>query len=146
MDEKDCKDMWEWRNDPYTRKMSKSPRPISWETHKKWFEKTLLNKNSAVFIGRLTDGDKIGMCRFETNVIKKEINVSINLKKDYRGKKLSKVLLKTAIRHFKNKKKFCLTATIKKKNISSIICFSYCGFKYLSEDDYFFYYKMDCNL
>ena len=94
---------------------SKSPSPIRWETHKKWFEKTLLNINSAGFIGRLTDGDKIGMCRFETNVIKKEINVSINLKKDYRGKKLSKVLLKTAIRHFKNKKKFCLTATIKKK-------------------------------
>ncbi len=145
INEDDCKDIWIWRNDPNTRKMSKNSRIISWDIHKKWFEKTLINKNSTIFIGRLSNGDKIGMCRFETDVTKKEINVSINLKKEFRNKKLSKVLLENAIRLFKNKKKFALTATIKKNNISSIICFNYCGFKYQSEDNSFFYYKIVIN-
>ena len=47
---RDVDDIFEWRNDPLSRKFSTNTKPISKNTHVKWFKKSLKNKRNQYFI------------------------------------------------------------------------------------------------
>ena len=138
----DCEDLWIWRNDPYSREMSLEIGKISWDSHRKWFQNCLKDRKKKIFIGKTLNGEKIGMCRFDNDKKTKEVEVSINLAKKFRGKKFSQLFLKNAIELFTKTKNFTLKATIKKKNLASIKCFTNCGFEFINEDNKNNYYKL----
>ena len=139
----DSRNIWKWRNDPYTREMSANTQKISWEDHSKWYEKILASGSSLIFIG--TD-DKpphaIGMVRFDIDQNGLNAEVSINLNPSWRGKNISKTFLKLAIEKFRNSQKTSITATIKKVNLASIRCFEECGFKLNDENETYFLYRL----
>ncbi len=140
----DCKDLWIWRNDSHSREMSLNTNKVSWNVHKKWFYNCLKDSNKKIFIGKTSNGEKVGMCRFDINLKKKKVEVSINLTKKFRGKKFSVFLLSKAIKYFTKTQNFTLKATIKKKNLASIRCFKDCGFELISEDNEQNYYELEC--
>jgi len=139
--ENDSKDIWEWRNDELTRKMSITTDKLSWETHSSYYEKSLVNQNCYFYLGFLNNCIKIGVCRFDVDVNTNIAEVSINLNPQQRSKKLSSQLLSQAITKFCEERNTDLAATIKKSNIASIKCFTKCGFTFEREDKYYNYYR-----
>ena len=138
---KDSKDIWEWRNDELTKKMSIATDGVSWETHKGWYEKSLVNPNRYLYLGFVNDSEKIGMCRFDVEANANIAEVSINVNPIHRGKKLSSQLLARCISAFFEEQSLVLSATIKKVNIGSIKCFESNGFVLLREDGETNYYE-----
>ena len=60
----DCKELYEWRNDPVTKSMSKESDNINYETHNDWFKASISDPNKIFFIGECNEGN-IGVCRFD---------------------------------------------------------------------------------
>jgi RimJ/RimL family protein N-acetyltransferase len=81
----DCKVIYELRNDPQVRENSFSKEAITYESHTKWFEKSLMSNNRKIFI--VEDNQEIaGVVRFDLNSEFMEALVSINVKAAYWGK------------------------------------------------------------
>jgi len=139
--ENDSKDIWEWRNDELTKKMSITTDSVSWETHSSWYQKSLVNQNRYLYIGFLNDSEKIGMCRLDLDSNTNISEVSINLNPQHRSKKLSSQLLSQTIAKYLEDKNTDLVARIKKTNILKIKCFAKCGFTFEREDSDYNYYK-----
>lgn len=137
----DSRDIWEWRNDETTKKMSITTDSVTWEAHTGWYEKSLKNKNRYLYIGYLNGKEKIGMCRFDVDSTTHTAEVSVNLNPLFRNKKLSTKILAEAIKTFGSETNFSLTATINKINTSSIKCFTNIGFVFERDDTDYNYYK-----
>ena len=124
------KDIWEWRNDKLTRKMSKNSNYITWENHKKWFSKVILDPDIFFYIGEI-ENKIIGSVRFVKHAkILNDFFVNINISPHNRGKGLSKILLKSSINKFSsevNKIRF-LKAEVKEINFLSKKLFENYGF------------------
>ena len=124
-------DIWEWRNDRLTRKMSKNSNHIPWENHKKWFSKVIIDPDIFFYIGEI-ENKIIGSVRFVKH--EKFLNdyfININISPNNRGKGLSKCLLKSSINKFStdvNKIRF-LKAEVKKINHVSKKLFINYGFE-----------------
>ena len=114
---------------------------VSWERHKGWYEKSLVNPNRYLYLGFVNDSEKIGMCRFDVEVNANIAEVSININPIHRGKKLSSQLLARCIAAFFEEQSLVLSATIKKVNIGSIKCFTRSGFIFEREDNEYKYYQ-----
>ena len=57
--------IWEWRNDPVARAISRSQEYISWENHSNWYEKFLLNTKHVMYVG-LNEKLPFGIVRFDS--------------------------------------------------------------------------------
>lgn len=137
----DARDIWEWRNDDLTKRMSINTDDVSWLDHVKWYEKSLSNENRYIYIGCL-GRDKIGVCIFNINADENSAEVSINLNPQYRNRGLSHRVLAESINKFVREKDVSLTATIRKINKSSEKCFLRVGFIFDREDGEYGYYKL----
>ena len=142
----DSRDVWEWRSDEITRHMSISTDNVSWATHRRWYEKSLINQNRYLYLGFLNGSEKIGMCRFDVDNSRNVAEVSINMNPMHRGKKLSSQLLSGSIVNFSKEKSIDLLATIKIENIGSIKCFTKNGFIIQREESGHGYYRKKINL
>lgn len=134
----DTTDIFEWRNDPLSISMSISNEEIIFQEHEKWFHESLINRNRELFIGVLGN-QKVGICRFDYDVIDQMSEVSINLNPLQRGKGLATKLLLKSIVKYRENNNINLTATIKKTNIASMKIFQKCNFHEMSSNsDCFF--------
>jgi len=79
---KHINDLFAWRNDLHTRKMSMSSDLISFESHLIWYRSILDDKNQFLYIG-LNEEDKIGFCRFNLNQKEMIAEVSLGLATKY---------------------------------------------------------------
>lgn len=62
--EDDSRNLFEWRNHPSIRAVSRNPELIDWDAHCAWFDSVLNDKDRALLIGYI--GDKpIGVVRFD---------------------------------------------------------------------------------
>ena len=142
-DMEDSQDIWRWRNDPHTRDMSTTPEEISWKDHSAWYANTLASESSLILVGvDDASSDTVGMVRFDIEPDGLSAEVSINLNPRWRGKKISKTLLKLAVKRFRSVYEMPVTAMIKRMNPASIKCFEECGFKRNDEDETFFRYRL----
>lgn len=139
--EHDSKDIWEWRKDELTIRMSITKESVDWENHQSWFEQSLVNPNRYLYIGFINNHEKLGMCRFDVDGNTKLAEVAINLNPNHRSKKLSSQLLSKAIAKFCEERSADLVATIRKSNWGSLKCFTNNGFTLESEDGEYQYYK-----
>ena len=127
----DSKDIFEWRNNLFTRQMSFNPDVVTFSTHNKWFENSLDNKNRCLLIVE-EGGRKISVVRFDIKEEKSTAEININLNPLERGKRLSSTVISKSISYFNivnNKRIKTIIAKIKKKNIASKRSFMKCGFK-----------------
>ena len=127
INQKDSKDLFEWRNNFGSRKMSFENKKITLEEHEKWFKKSIISSNKTFYIGE-HNGTKIGVCRFEYNNEKNISEISINLNPNERGKGYGKKLLTNAIKTYLKNKNCILSAKIKEDNTISLRLFSSSGF------------------
>jgi len=139
-DIKDMMDIYKWKNDPLSLKMSKNKSKISINEHKNWFKNIVIDHNSKIYIG-VTENNKIGVTRFELNKYKNEANTSINLNPLMRGRNLSFDLLSKSMFLYLKKKKIRLVSSIKKENIASLKIFLKCGFIINNQDKIFHYLR-----
>ena len=71
--------IWEWRNEPITRKIFINGEKITWIKHSSWYEKVLLDNCIKLYIGKKC-GIPIGVIRFDKYHKKKYTHeVSINI-------------------------------------------------------------------
>ena len=89
--QEDCKEIFDWWNDPLTRKMMYDTAEVEWDVHQKWFNKVTSDENVLLCLGYDKYG-KIGVVRFDR---KSELSfeVSINLNPDRRSEGLASVIL-----------------------------------------------------
>ncbi|HTY39460.1 MAG TPA: GNAT family N-acetyltransferase [Bacteroidota bacterium] len=81
--EDDKRMLFDWANDPETRRQSISTSPITWSTHEKWFADRLRSESSRTFVALDAHGHSVGQIRFEKRENFADIGMSIDIK--YRG-------------------------------------------------------------
>ena len=138
----DSEDIWLWRNDDLTKKMSITSNDIRWEEHCVWYRNCLIDPNIYFYVGYIDLNKKIGTCRFNVNIDSSFAEVSINMNPKFRGKNLSSKFLSSSIEIFHSDKNVNLIARIKKINLISIKCFINNGFTLNRNDEdcnYYFY-------
>jgi RimJ/RimL family protein N-acetyltransferase len=134
----DAIDIYLWRNDAVTQKMSGQTGLVEFSTHLSWMNNVLLDSSTKMYIG-LENQIKIGVCRFSLDEINVNAEVSINLNPIMRNRGLSSVFLKNSIKEYFAHVKKDLNAKIKKENAASLKCFQKAGFTVNGENNEFFY-------
>ena len=131
----DLQDVYDWRNDSFSRSMFLSSEAVSLNEHIDWYQRSLKNPNRRIYIGLINDL-KVGVVRFDFNEDTEQSEVSINLNPLLRGKGFGFSLLSKSISEYKQSKDTTLIATVKKENDASFKIFTKCGFLNESEDDF----------
>jgi RimJ/RimL family protein N-acetyltransferase len=128
---KDQDQLLGWRNDKEVRNQSFTTKIISRNSHAKWLSKVLLSKNHVLLIAHGPKKEPIGQVRFDIKHTVATVNISIE--KAFRGKGISKDVLKTALKYlFKINRTSPLekvVALVKVGNTSSMMMFERAGFK-----------------
>ena len=131
----DCRDVYEWRNDEITRKMSLNNDFIDYEHHVSWFSGMLSSNNYVGVVGEI-NSEKMGIVHFKEH--DEEALVSINLNPSFRGKKLSSEFLAKSLDFYltNNQNTTRFLAEIKCDNIKSERIFRNNNFAfYFNHDD-----------
>jgi RimJ/RimL family protein N-acetyltransferase len=124
--EKDREDIFQWRNDSETRRFSKNIDLVSWQSHVRCFEASLISNDRTILIGH-DKRKKIGMVRLDKNLLANDrFTVSIVVAPEHRGVGYGKKLLEGAILMTPD---CVLDAEIKEDNIASKALFMKCGFR-----------------
>ena len=131
----DRRELWEWWNDPITRKMMKLNSFVPFQEHVIWFESILHSKDKKLLLSTINN-QKLGVVRFDLKD-KNRYEVSINLNPDFRSKGYGSKILKSSIDYFvmKTKNVNKLFAMFKKINIASEKTFKKNGFIIVENPD-----------
>jgi UDP-2,4-diacetamido-2,4,6-trideoxy-beta-L-altropyranose hydrolase len=125
--ENDCRQLWEWANDPEVRPVSFATEPISWERHLEWFNSKLCDPKALLYLVMDAGGILAGQVRFQIHNTKAA--VSISLAPQFRGKGYGKVVLAMAKQHlFRTTAVTQIDAHVKPNNVASIQLFSRAGY------------------
>jgi len=129
----DCKDVFNWRNDELTRKVSFSSDPVSYDDHLRWFNDSLSDPSRTIYIGENHNGNKIGVIRLDRRN-KDVAEFNINIAPEMRGKGYGSRLIELACVSYSQEYGQCLfLARIKKDNLASFKTFKKAGFIELFE-------------
>ena len=141
----DSQIIFNWRNDPVSRKMSHTKNIVGWEKHTRWFTDSLANQNKLILLCE-EDGTtkKVAVVHFES--LSNRALISINMSSLFRGKGKAKYCLNNSIhffaQHYPNVS--YIDAQIKSLNFASKHAFESVGFYCIrKEKDMLFYeYKV----
>jgi len=70
----DCRNVFEWRNDPSIRAVSQHPAELGWPEHERWFAGVLANPDRFLLIGE-RDGRPVGVVRFDLDGEECEVSI-----------------------------------------------------------------------
>lgn len=136
-DSSDSKMIWEWRNDPLTRQMSRNQDFIPWESHKEWYK----NSKNALLIA-MHESQPIGVMRFDS-IDPTTAEININLAPTQRGHGLGTQVLLAASRHaFLHMSLNEIVAQIKAENAASKKAFEAAGFHLKNKDSQLLTYSL----
>lgn len=139
----DSKEVFNWRNDNTTRKMSHTNEIIDWQEHNHWFDSNLESKSQYLLICYIEEThEKVAAVRF--NLQNNIAIISINLSPSMRGKGFAVPCLNEAIDYFISKfsSLSIIEAEIKSVNLASIKAFEAVGFVLNRQDKEIQYYKL----
>ena len=139
----DSKEVFNWRNDNTTRKMSHTNEIIDWQEHNHWFDSNLESKSQYLLICYIEGThEKVAAVRF--NLQNNIAIISINLSPSMRGKGFAVPCLNEAIDYFISKfsSLSIIEAEIKSVNLASIKVFEAVGFVLNRQDKEIQYYKL----
>lgn len=121
----DCDILFEWANDPETRKQSFNSNPIAYEDHVKWFDSKLQSPDSRIFI-LMCDDTPSGTIRLDRISDSGNFLISYSIAPSMRGKGLGKEILRLVIDEAEPGTIF--EAYVKPENQASRRCFEALGF------------------
>jgi RimJ/RimL family protein N-acetyltransferase len=113
----DAQTLFEWRNDPLTRAMSRNANEIGWDSHVSWLEQRLERENPDIFICEI-DGSAVGTFNFDDD------EISYTTAPSHRGKGVATKMLIAAREQFGVK-----TASIHRWNAASIVAATKAGMR-----------------
>lgn len=119
--------LFQWANEPETRKYSLNNRQITPEEHRKWFRDKLADPNCHILIGS-DNGKLIGVVRFQ--VENGAATVSVSVDKDCRGKGYGTALIEQGIRYMRTVGVDSFLALVRQGNGVSVKAFKRAGFLY----------------
>lgn len=127
----DCRQLFEWRNDPTTVEMSLVSEPVAWEDHVRWFNSVLENPVRHLLVA--SDGtESFGTVRFDE--IDDTAEISITVSPEKRGQGVGGLLLQIAADWAKQELGLDrILAQIKATNPASIAIFKKAGYEITSE-------------
>lgn len=114
----DSAKLFEWRNHPSIRSVSRNTEPITWEEHQKWFSSVMDSKDRVLLIGQ-NDKASVGVVRFDKQ--DEDAEVSIYLVPDANNSGQGRNLLLSAEQWIKEKRPDikCIRASILGSNKNS---------------------------
>ena len=142
--------IWEWRNDPTTRSVSRSSAFVTWHDHQVWFDNVMQDPFTYLYVGcfkHLSLTQPVGVIRF--SLIDQEnhfYEVSLNVSPSLRGKGLGRRLLSMGTSTFVSAVQNCsrILAEVKSTNINSNLLFQSSGYSlYDSSNEGFTTYFLD---
>ena len=121
-----------WANDPEVRDNSFSAKPITFESHKRWFAKKLSSPTTHIYILEY-HGKPAGQIRFDVTKLGAEIDYSVA--KDYRGKGLGSYLLRKGLALFTSEvlSPIKIVGIVADSNLASAKAFTRAGFVVLEK-------------
>lgn len=140
----DCRDIFEWRNDPMARRSFHNSDAIEWGTHQNWFSKAMRDRNKYLFICESVDKLlSVGVVRFE--IEEGHVLISINLSPSFRGRGLGASCLIMAVTKFRKLSNCNLSiiAEILPNNHASRNAFEKAGFTQFQRLGNIDYYKLN---
>jgi len=124
----DAKMLYDWANDPETRRASFSSDPILWETHTQWLSTILNSDCHHIYIAQDEKGAPVGQIRFETEGT--QATLSIVVAPESRGKGYGKKITQAGSTYlFTNPEIQMIHAYVKLDNAASINLFIKTGFR-----------------
>jgi UDP-2,4-diacetamido-2,4,6-trideoxy-beta-L-altropyranose hydrolase len=128
-EERDCKLLWEWANDPAVRAASFHQEFIPWEQHVHWFQSGLRDREGTrIMMAVDSNHTEIGTVRF--NLEADRAVVSISLDKNARGKGHGCAILKMAADElFRSSAAVAIDAYVKPQNEASQRLFENASFQ-----------------
>lgn len=119
----DCRQIWEWANEPLTRAVSFSSDVIPWEKHVAWFTARLNNPACMFLIATDSNAQPIGQVRFDIDGSTAVISMSLDPR--FRGLGYGPELIRIGIQKlFCNSSVTQVNALIRTDNIASqAMCF-----------------------
>jgi UDP-2,4-diacetamido-2,4,6-trideoxy-beta-L-altropyranose hydrolase len=125
--EKDCRQLWEWANDPDVRPVSFVTEPISWERHMQWFYTKLGDPNAVLYVVVDSGDAPAGQVRYQIDGA--TAAVSISLAPQFRGKGFGQLALKMATEDlFRTTATTQIDAYVKPNNTASLRLFARAGY------------------
>lgn len=91
----DARRMFDWRNHPSTRQVSRSSEPIAWEPHLEWLARVLADPYRRLYIGVVGDRP-VGVVRMDCQGQSDDVEVSLFLDPALHGLGLGRPLLSAA--------------------------------------------------
>jgi RimJ/RimL family protein N-acetyltransferase len=125
---KDCRVLFDWRNEESVRRQSVNTDPISWLTHVEWFNKSLSNPNRQIYLAEVS-GKAVGMIRADLEEGRYELSWLISTK--FRRKGYGRQMLSQIIDSLSGS----LYARIKTGNAPSLAMVELLGFRRVSPED-----------
>lgn len=125
----DARMIFEWANQPATRRASFDAAPISWDNHVQWFETRLNDPHTLMFVV-MQNGQAIGLIRFQQQANLKEATVSIQLDDSFQGSGLGpRIIQMGCSRCFLEWPVEQVRAEIRTDNVASLRAFVKAGFQ-----------------
>lgn len=91
----DARDLFDWRNAPEVRRVSRNDAPIAWDDHQRWLAATLADPQRVLLVGS-ADSLPVGVVRYD--LAGDSAEVSIYLAPGQAGRGLGRALLRAAER------------------------------------------------
>jgi len=127
-EERDCRLLWEWANDPPVRAASFCQDFIPWEQHVSWFQSRLQDQNTRILMAMNSQQAEIGTVRF--NLEGNRAIVSISLDQRARGTGQGGAVLRMAVNElFRSTQAVVVDAYVKPHNEASKKLFENAHFK-----------------
>lgn len=128
-DSQDSKFIWEWKNDPVTREMSRRADVIPWQNHRSWYASAVMDPKKVLLMA-CVNGIPASMLRFDLTA-HDSAEININLNPAMRRKKLAKPILAAACKYaFDILRLNVIYAEVKPENIPSVKIFEDVGFAF----------------
>jgi UDP-2,4-diacetamido-2,4,6-trideoxy-beta-L-altropyranose hydrolase len=125
--EKDCRQLWQWANDPEVRPVSFATEPISWEWHLEWFNSKLCDPNAVLYLAVDSGDIAAGQVRFQIDNTRAA--VSISMAPQFRCKGYGRVVLEMATENlFRTTGVRQIDAYVKPNNTASLRLFTRAGY------------------
>jgi len=132
--ETDCRQLWEWANDPQVRSAAFSRATIPWEQHQAWFASKMKDPNCRIFVAENEQGKAVGQFRVDwRSAGDGEIDVSVAA--ECRGAGVGAVLIDMGTNRAFEGRPGRLHALVKAENQASRRAFEAAGFTSLGEED-----------
>ena len=124
----DCDSVLEWRNSGETRRYAFESKTISIETHREWYNKSLVSSNRILLIGEI-ENIPVGVLRYDFMDV--DAQISIYLVPGFQGRGIGTQLIKTGSlwikENYPNIKR--IKAEILSENMPSLNAFISAGYK-----------------